>query len=107
NEETEVKQGKGSVVLVAGLVFALAGCFASAGQVNQLRDDMLQQRAEADANDSIRAVQLVEILSTLRMVTDSVAGLSIRLNRMRAESQSDIRELKQQVTAIQEVTGQS
>ena len=102
-----VKLRKGSVVLVAGLAFMLAGCFATTSQLEGLRNDVLQQRAEADANDSIRAVQLVEILTTLRTVTDSVAGFSTRLNRMRAESQADMRELKLQVNAIQEITGQS
>jgi tol-pal system protein YbgF len=101
------KQRKGSRVLLAGLAFVLTGCFATTSQLEGLREDVLQQRAEADANDSIRAVQLVEILTTLRTVTDSVAGFSTRLNRMRAESQADMRALKQQVAGIQEISGQS
>ncbi|MEO5902633.1 MAG: tol-pal system protein YbgF [Gemmatimonadaceae bacterium] len=102
-----MKLHKGRAVLILIISFMVAGCFATTSQLQNLRDDVYQQRAEADANDSIRAVQLVEILTTLRTVTDSVSGFSTRLNRMRAESQADIRELKQQVTAIQQVTGQS
>jgi len=83
------------------------GCFATTSQLTSLRDDVYQQRAEADANDSIRAVQLVQILTTLRTATDSISAFSTRLNRMRAESQADIRELKIQMTALQQVTGQS
>jgi len=86
--------------------FMVAGCFATTSQLTSLRDDVYQQRAEADANDSIRAVQLVEILTTLRNSTDSISAFSTRLNRMRAESQADIRELKIQLTALQQVTGQ-
>ena len=85
----------------------LSGCLATTSQLDALRNDVLQQRAEADANDSIRAVQLVQILTTLRTVTDSVSGFSTRLNRMRAESQADMRDLKTQVNGIQEITGQS
>jgi tol-pal system protein YbgF len=85
----------------------MSGCFATTSQLESLRNDVLQQRAEADANDSIRAVQLVEILTTLRTVTDSVAGFSTRLNRMNAQSQADMRELRQQITGISEITGQS
>lgn len=98
---------KGSFLLVVGLLPILAGCFATTSQLEGLRQNVLQQQAEADANDSIRAVQLVEILTTLRTVTDSIAGFSTRLNRMRAESQADIRELKQSVTGLQEISGQS
>lgn len=98
---------RGRIVLVAGMVFTTAGCFASVAQLDELRSDVSAQRAEADANDSIRAVQLVQILTTLRNVTDSISGFSTRLNRMRAESQSDMRALKQDVAAIQATTGQS
>ncbi len=97
----------GRIVLLAGIAFTLAGCFASVAQLDELRNEVSTKRAEADANDSIRAVQLVEILTTLRNVTDSIAGFSTRLNRMRAESQSDMRALKQDVAAIQATTGQS
>jgi tol-pal system protein YbgF len=93
--------------MIAGLAAMLSGCFATTSQLEALREDVLQQRAEADANDSIRAVQLVQILTTLRTVTDSVSGFSLRLNRMNAQSQADMRELKQQVAGISEITGQS
>ncbi|HUQ48119.1 MAG TPA: tetratricopeptide repeat protein [Gemmatimonadaceae bacterium] len=102
-----MKLQKGSPILLAGLAVMLSGCFATTSQLEALREDVLQQRAEADANDSIRAVQLVQILTTLRTVTDSVSGFSTRLNRMNAQSQADMRELKLQVAGISEITGQS
>lgn len=102
-----VKLRNGSPILVAGLALMLSGCLATTSQLDALRNDVLQQRAEADANDSIRAVQLVQILTTLRTVTDSVSGFSLRLNRMKAESQADMRDLKQQVRGLQEISGQS
>ena len=102
-----MKLRKGSPILLAVIAAMLSGCFATTSQLEGLRNDMLQQQAEADANDSIRAVQLVQILTTLRTVTDSVSGFSTRLNRMNAQSQADMRELKQQVAGISEITGQS
>jgi tol-pal system protein YbgF len=102
-----VQLRRAKIVLMAGAAFMLAGCFASVAQLDELRHDVNTQRAEADANDSVRAVQLVEILTTLRNVTDSISLFSTRLNRMRAESQSDMRALKQDVSAIQATTGQS
>ncbi len=99
--------GRGRIVLATAAAFGVAGCFASVAQLDEVRNDVSAQRAEVDANDSVRAVQLVEILTTLRTVTDSIAGFSTRLNRMRAESQSDMRALKQDVAAIQATTGQS
>jgi tol-pal system protein YbgF len=102
-----VQLRRAKIVLMAGAAFMLAGCFASVAQLDELRHDVNTQRAEADANDSVRAMQLVEILTTLRNVTDSISLFSTRLNRMRAESQSDMRALKQDVSAIQATTGQS
>ena len=102
-----MKIQRGKVVLLLAMPLIVGGCFATTGQLTSLRDDVYQQRAEADANDSIRAVQLVEILTTLRTATDSISAFSTRLNRMRAESQADVRELKIQITALQQVTGQS
>ncbi len=102
-----MKLRKGSPIVVAILALTLSGCLATTAQLDGLRNDVLQQRAEADANDSIRAVQLVQILTTLRTVTDSVSGFSTRLNRMRAESQADLRQLKTDVAGLQEISGQS
>ena len=93
-------------------VFAAAsvlstGCFASIKQLDQVRDDVSQTRAEAAASDSARAMQVVQILSTLRELSDSVNSLSQRLTRIRAETQADVRGMKATVSQIQESAGQS
>jgi len=93
-------------------VFAAAsvlstGCFASIKQLDQVRDDVSQTRAEAAASDSARAMQVVQILSTLRELSDSVNSLSQRLTRVRAETQADVRGMKATVSQIQESAGQS
>lgn len=97
--------GKNAVV---GLISTtLAACFASTAQLDEVRDDVSATRAEAATSDSVRAVQLVQILATLRDVTDSIASLSQRITRLRAETQADVRGMRQEVNQILEVTGQS
>lgn len=93
-----------SMVLIAIFV---TGCFASTAQLDEVRDDVSATRAEAATSDSVRATQLVQILSTLRDVSDSIASLSQRITRLRAETQADVRGMRQEVNQILEVTGQS
>jgi tol-pal system protein YbgF len=94
-------------VFVAVLAIALSGCFASTAQLDEVRDDVSATRAEAAVSDSVRATQLVQILATLRDVSDSISSLSQRITRLRAETQADVRGMRQQVSEILEVTGQS
>jgi tol-pal system protein YbgF len=89
------------------LAMASAACFASTAQLDEVRDDVSSTRAEAATADSVRAVQLVQILATLRDVSDSIASLSQRITRLRAETQADVRGMRQEVNQILEVSGQS
>lgn len=97
------------VVAVAVTAWALSttACFASKNDVDQLRDEVATVRAETSAADSVRAMQMVQLLSTLRSVSDTLAALNTRLTRVRAESQSSIRGLHDQVSQVEEATGQS
>jgi tol-pal system protein YbgF len=95
-----------------GAVFAMiavssSACFASTAALDEVRDDVSTTRAEAAVSDSVRAMQLVQILSTLRDVTDSISALSQRINRVRAETQADVRGMRESVNQILEVSGQS
>jgi tol-pal system protein YbgF len=96
---------KGAVFAV--LAVASTGCFASTSQLDEVRDDVSSTRAEAAASDSVRAMQLVQILSTLRDLNDSISALSQRITRVRAETQADVRGIRQTVNQIAEVSGQS
>ncbi|MEO5589912.1 MAG: tetratricopeptide repeat protein [Gemmatimonadaceae bacterium] len=88
-------------------VLASSGCFASIAQLDEVRDDVSVSRAEAAVADSVRATQLVQILRSLREVNDSLAALSQRMVRLRAETQADVRGITRQVGQALEVTGQS
>jgi tol-pal system protein YbgF len=93
--------------LIAIVSTTLGACFASTAQLDEVRDDVSATRAEAATSDSVRSVQLVQILATLRDVTDSIASLNQRITRLRAETQADVRGMRQEVNQILEVTGQS
>ena len=97
----------GMSIAVGFLAMTSAACFASTAQLDEVRDDVSSTRAEAATADSVRAVQLVQILSTLRDVSDSIASLSQRITRLRAETQADVRGMRQEVNQILEVSGQS
>jgi tol-pal system protein YbgF len=96
---------KGAVFAV--IAISSSACFASTAALDEVRDDVSTTRAEAAVADSVRAMQLVQILSTLRDVTDSISALSQRINRVRAETQADVRGMRESVNQILEVSGQS
>jgi tol-pal system protein YbgF len=52
-------------------------------------------------------MQVVQLLSTLRSLSDSVASLSSRMTRLRAETLADLRGMRQTIDQVQEVSGQS
>ncbi|HVF40650.1 MAG TPA: tol-pal system protein YbgF [Gemmatimonadaceae bacterium] len=89
------------------LAVVSTGCFASVAQVDELRDELNTVRAENAAADSVRAFQLVQVLSTLRAINDSISFISTRINRVRADTQGDIRGLRQEVNQMQAISGQS
>ena len=97
----------GRSAVIAILAMTSAACFASTAQLDEVRDDVSATRAEAATTDSVRSVQLVQILATLRDVSDSIASLSQRITRLRAETQADVRGMRQEVNQILEVSGQS
>ncbi len=96
-----------SATLVAVAAFSQGACFASKNDVAQLRDEMNQMRNESASVDSVRAIQMVQLLSSLRSVNDTLAAINTRITRVRAESQSGLRDMGQQLVQLQEATGQS
>src|SRR6476620_750802 len=96
-----------SATLVAVAAFSQGGCFASKSDVAQLRDDMNQMRNETATVDSLRATQMVQLLSSLRAMNDTLASITTRITRVRSESQTGMRDLNTQLVQLQEATGQS
>lgn len=99
--------GARAVLMATFALVATTGCFASKSQLDQLRVEMNTVRDETSSADSMRAMQMAQILSTLRSVNDTLAALSTRVTRVRSESQSALRDIGAQVVQLQEATGQS
>src|SRR5688572_12594129 len=95
------------VAAAAVLAVATSGCFASLSQLDEVNEQVNLTRAEAAASDSVRATQLVQILGTLRALNDSIQSLNTKITRLRAETQADVRSMRQEVNQVLEVTGQS
>ena len=97
----------GAAPIAALFALAATGCFATKSDFNQLRDEIAIVRAETATVDSVRAMQMVQLLSTLRALNDTIAELSTRVTRVRAETQSGIRDIGNRVMQVQEASGQS
>lgn len=89
------------------IVLSTNGCFASKNDLDLLREEVNTLRRETLAADSVRAMQMVQMLSTMRAVNDTLGAIVTRLIRVRAESQAGMRELRDQIMQVQEATGQS
>jgi len=96
---------KGAVFVFLATVST--GCFASVAQLDEVNQQLNTTREESAAVDSVRSVQLAQIMVALRSLTDSIASLSSRMTRLRAETQADVRGMRQEVSQMQEVSGQS
>jgi tol-pal system protein YbgF len=82
-------------------------CFASKNDVAQLRDEINAVRSETATVDSVRAMQMVQLLSSLRAMNDTLAAINTRITRVRAESQSSLRTMNDLLVQLQDATGQS
>ena len=91
----------------ATLMLASTACFASKSDIDELRNELNTLRAETSSADSARAMQMVQMLGTLRLVADSLDAVSARVTRVRAETQSGIRDIHNQVKQVEEASGQS
>jgi tol-pal system protein YbgF len=93
--------------VVPTLMLASTACFASKSDIDELRNELNTLRAETSSADSARAMQMVQMLGTLRSVADSLDQVSARVTRVRAETQSGIRDIHNQVRQVEEASGQS
>lgn len=96
-----------SATLVAVAALSQAGCFASKNDVAQLREEMNALRSETATVDSVRSMQMVQLLSSLRAMNDTLGSITTRITRVRSESQSSMRDLSNQLVQLQDATGQS
>ena len=89
------------------LALATGACFATRSDVRILQEDMASTRAAMLKADSARAAQLAQVATTLGEVSDSVRSANVRISRLQANAQGDLRSIQEQLVQIQELTGAS
>jgi tol-pal system protein YbgF len=89
------------------LTLASAGCFATKSDFESLRSDVLTARITSNVADSMQRAELIEVSRSVRSLNDSIAALSRRLAAMRTASDAELAAMKQDISALQDLSGQS
>src|SRR5687767_3166156 len=93
--------------VLACAVLASTGCFASKTDFLKLQDEVAATRASDAAADSARQEQLASISRSLRALTDSLTALNRRMIAMRSTNETDIAAMRQDISQLQDLSGQS
>jgi tol-pal system protein YbgF len=94
------------VWLGTGLALSLVGCVTK-GDVQRVQDDVALFKAESARRDSVRAVQLTELIRVQQRVMDSLTSSRRAVGQLRGDLASDLYNIQQQLVQLQELTGQS
>ncbi|MDP9205392.1 MAG: tetratricopeptide repeat protein [Gemmatimonadota bacterium] len=90
------------IVLVSG------GCFFATKQdFEKLQQDIVVSRASSSAADSVQRTELVDVSRSMRTLSDSINALSRRLSAMRTASESEMTAMKENISQLQDLSGQS
>jgi tol-pal system protein YbgF len=89
------------------LAMATSACFATRNDVRILQQDVANVRASQQKADSALAAQLNQVATTLGVVTDSLRSANTRVANWQANTQGDLRSIREQLVQIQELTGAS
>jgi tol-pal system protein YbgF len=99
---------KTSPFIFCVLPFALAGCFfATKSDFDNLQMQLIGARAGSNAADSVQRAYLVDMSRTVRSLSDSINALSKRVNAMRTANESDLAAMKEDISQLQDLSGQS
>ena len=90
------------IPLVCGSCF-----FATKQDIDRLQADITGTRVSSGAADSVQRAQLVEVSRSVRSLTDSISVLSRRISAMRTASESDMTALRENISQLQDLSGQS
>jgi tol-pal system protein YbgF len=86
----------------------LGSCFFATKQdFEKLQQDIVVTRASSNATDSVQRAQLIDVSRTVRTLADSINSLSRRVSAMRTASESEMNAMKQDISQLQDLSGQS
>jgi tol-pal system protein YbgF len=99
---------KKSPFIFCVLPLVLGGCFfATKSDFDRLQQDVVVTRVGSNAADSVQRAFLIEIGRTVKTLSDSVNALSRRVNAMRTANESDLAAMKEDISQLQDLSGQS
>ncbi len=99
---------KTSPFIFGVLPFVLGGCFfATKSDFDRLQQDVVVARAGSTAADSVQRAFLIEVGRTVKTLSDSVNALSRRVNSMRTANESDLAAMREDISQLQDLSGQS
>ena len=99
---------KASPLVLFVLVPVLGGCFFATKQdIDKLQADIVGTRVSSSAADSVQRTQLVELSRSVRSLNDSISALSRRVSSMRTASESEMTAMKENISQLQDLSGQS
>jgi tol-pal system protein YbgF len=95
-------------LILGGLPLVLGACFfATKSDFDKLQQDMVVSRVSSNASDSVQRAYLVEVTRTVRTLNDSINALSRRVNTMKTATESDLAAMKEDISQLQDLSGQS
>ena len=95
-------------LVLSSLVLVLGACFFATKQdIDKLQQDIVGTRVSSSAADSVQRAQLIEVSRSVRTLTDSISSLSKRLAAMRTASEGEMTAMKQDISQLQDLSGQS
>ncbi|HEY3134132.1 MAG TPA: tol-pal system protein YbgF [Gemmatimonadaceae bacterium] len=94
--------------LVFCLPVFLGGCFfATKSDFDKLQTDIVGTRASTNAADSVQRAYLIEVSRSVRTLSDSINALSKRVNSMKTATETDLAAMKEDISQLQDLSGQS
>jgi tol-pal system protein YbgF len=99
---------KATPLILGSVLLTTSGCFFATKQdFDRLQQDIVVSRAGSSAADSVQRSQLVEVTRSMRVLSDSINSLSRRVSAMRTASESEMAAMRQDISQLQDMSGQS
>ena len=99
---------KATPLIFSVIAVVSSGCFfATKSDFDKLQSDIVGTRAGSSAADSVQRAYLIEVTRSVRALNDSVSALSRRINTMRTATESDLAAMKEDISQLHDMSGQS
>jgi tol-pal system protein YbgF len=96
-----------SLLYVLATLSLNACFFATKQDIDKLQQDIVGTRASSNAVDSLQRAELIDVSRSVRALSDSISSLSRRMAAMRTASESEMTAMKQDISQLQDLSGQS